>query len=78
MPTMAGAFAYDFYKNRDIIDASQLGLVAIGFVCAFIAAVLVVRSLLDFVSKHGFALFAYWRIIVGLIGLTVLMWFGNN
>jgi len=77
MPTMAGAFAYDFYKNRDIIDASQLGLVAIGFVCAFIAAVLVVRSLLDFVSKHGFALFAYWRIIVGLIGLTVLMWFGN-
>jgi undecaprenyl-diphosphatase len=77
MPTMAGAFAYDFYKNRDVIDASQLGLVAIGFVCAFIAAVLVVRSLLDFVSRHGFALFAYWRIIVGLTGFTALLWFGG-
>jgi undecaprenyl-diphosphatase len=72
MPTMAGAFAYDFYKNRDVIDASQLGLVAIGFVCAFIAAVLVVRSLLDFVSRHGFSLFAWWRIVVGTVALVAV------
>lgn len=77
MPTMAGAFAYDFYRNRDIIDASQLGLVAVGFVCAFIAAVLVVRSLLDFVSRHGFALFAWWRILVGVTALLALaIWEG--
>jgi undecaprenyl-diphosphatase len=77
MPTMAGAFAYDFYKNRDIIDATQLELVAIGFVCAFIAAVLVVRKLLDFVSRHGFALFGWWRIVVGGVALIALTFFGR-
>ena len=43
MPTMAGAFAYDLYKNRGILDAAALGNVAIGFVCAFITAIFVVR-----------------------------------
>jgi undecaprenyl-diphosphatase len=76
MPTMAGAFAFDLYKNRDIIDASQLGLVAIGFIASFIVAVLVVRSLLDFVSKHGYALFGWWRILVGTVGLIGLFVFG--
>lgn len=76
MPTMAGAFAYDFYKNRDVIDAAQLEVVAIGFVFAFIAAVLVVRSLLDFVSRRGFALFAWWRIVVGSVALTAVLLFG--
>jgi undecaprenyl-diphosphatase len=77
MPTMAGAFAYDFYQNRDLIDAAQIELVAIGFACAFVAAVLVVRSLLDFVSRHGFALFGWWRIFVGSIGLLTLTLFGG-
>ena len=77
MPTMAGAFAYDFYKNRDIIDAAQLELVAVGFVCAFVAAVLVVRSLLDFVSRHGFSLFGWWRIVVGGIGIAAIVLSGG-
>jgi undecaprenyl-diphosphatase len=72
MPTMAGAFAFDFYKNRAIIDADQITLVAIGFVAAFVAAVLVVRTLLNFVSRHGFAPFAWWRIGVGLLVLVLL------
>jgi undecaprenyl-diphosphatase len=72
MPTMAGAFAYDLYKNRAVIDADQVTLVAIGFVAAFVAAVLVVRTLLDFVSRHGFALFAWWRIGVGALVLALL------
>jgi undecaprenyl-diphosphatase len=73
MPTMAGAFAYDLYKNRDIIDASQIGLVAIGFVASFIVAVLVVRALLTFVSRHGYSIFGWWRIVVGTLGLIGLM-----
>jgi undecaprenyl-diphosphatase len=72
MPTMAGAFAFDFYKNRALIDADQLALVAIGFVAAFVAAVLVVRRLLDFVSRHGFAPFAWWRIGVGTLALVLI------
>ncbi len=73
MPTMAGAFAYDLYKNRDVLDAAALGEIAIGFVFAFISAVLVVRWLLGYVSKHGYALFGWWRIIVGSVALALLL-----
>ena len=52
MPTMAGAFAYDLYKNRDVLDASAMGEIAVGFVMAFISAVLVVRWLLGYVSQE--------------------------
>jgi undecaprenyl-diphosphatase len=76
MPIMAGAFGYDLYKNRDLIT-SELGIaVAIGFAAAFITAFFVVRYLLDYVSKHGFAIFAYWRIFVGAIGLWGVLLFG--
>lgn len=72
MPTMAGAFAYDLYKNRDVLDAAALGEIAVGFVFAFISAVLVVRWLLGYVSKHGYALFGWWRIIVGSAAVVLL------
>lgn len=72
MPTMAGAFAYDLFKNRDILDASAMGNIAVGFICAFLAAVFVVRRLLDFVSRHGYAPFAWWQIIVGGVVLLAL------
>ena len=68
MPTMAGAFAYDLYKNRDVLSFDDATVIAIGFVCAFVAAVLVVRSLLDFVSRRGYAVFGWWRIAVGTVG----------
>ncbi len=72
MPTMLGAFVYDFYKNRDLLDAAALENIAIGFVCAFIMAILVVRWLLGYVSQHGYGLFAWWRIIVGSLALLAL------
>ena len=76
LPIMAGAFGYDLYKNRDLITA-DLGLsVAIGFAAAFVAAWFVVRHLLDYVSRSGFALFAYWRIFVGALGLWGVLLFG--
>lgn len=73
MPTMAGAFAYDLYKNRDVLDTSALGEIAIGFVMAFICAVFVVKWVLDYVSRHGYALFGWWRIGVGSIALVFLI-----
>jgi undecaprenyl-diphosphatase len=75
LPTMAGAFAYDLYKNRNALTLDDGLLIAIGFVAAFCAAVLVIRSLLDFVSRHGYAPFGWWRIAVGLAGLVGLMVF---
>jgi len=74
MPTMAGAFTLDLIKNRDILSADDFTIIAVGFVAAFVAAVVVVRSLLDFVSRHGYAPFAYWRILVGTVGLAALWW----
>lgn len=76
MPTMAGAFAYDLFKNRDILSAADVPIIATGFVCAFIAAILVVRRLLDFVARRGYAPFAYWRILVGVLGLIGLYLLG--
>lgn len=72
MPTMAGAFAYDLYANIDRLSADDAGLIAAGFVTAFVTAVLVVRKVLDFVSSHGFAPFAWWRIAAGSAGLLLL------
>ena len=76
MPTMAGAFVYDLYQNRDIVTTDSLLVVAVGFIAAFFMAVLVVRWLLDYVSQHGFALFAWWRIIVGSLGFLGLAMLG--
>lgn len=73
MPTMAGAFAYDLYRNRDVLDASALGDIATGFAVAFVSAVLVVRWLLGYVATHGFALFGWWRIAVGGTALVALL-----
>ncbi len=72
MPTMAGAFALDLYKNRDALSFDDVSLIAVGFLAAFVTGLFVVRSLLDFVSKNGFAPFAWWRIAVGLAGLVGL------
>ena len=72
MPTMAGAFAYDLYKNYPELTVGHAGNIALGFAVSFIAGVVVVRYLLDFVSRHGFAPFAWWRIIVGGMGLGAL------
>ena len=72
MPTMLGAFVYDLYKNWNVIDASAGVTIAIGFIAAFVSALIVVRSFLDFVSKRGFTPFAWWRIIVGMVGLAGL------
>ena len=72
MPTMVGAFAYDLYKNYADLTADDVQSIALGFVVAFVSGVLVVRYLLDFVSSHGFAPFAWWRILVGGMGLGAL------
>lgn len=73
MPTMLGAFIFDLYKSRGMLSFDDAALIAVGFVAAFVTAIFVVRSLLDFVSSRGYAPFAYWRIIIGTIGLLALL-----
>jgi undecaprenyl-diphosphatase len=72
IPTMVGAFAYDFYKNRADMTSDHIGLIAIGFVVSFVTAIIVVKTFLNYVTRHGFTLFAWWRVIVGTLGLIAL------
>ena len=69
---MVGAFAYDFYKNRAEMTVDHIGVIAIGFVVSFITAIIVVKTFLTYVTRHGFTLFAWWRVIVGTLGLIAL------
>jgi undecaprenyl-diphosphatase len=72
MPTMAGAFVYDLYKSHGQLSMNNAAIIAFGFVVSFVCAWIVVKTFLDYVQRHGFALFAWWRVIVGTLGLIAL------
>ncbi|GAA0650594.1 undecaprenyl-diphosphate phosphatase [Brevundimonas lenta] len=73
IPTMVAAFGLDFWESRDLITQDVAGLIAIGFVVSFFSGLFVVKTLVDFVGRYGFAPFAAWRILVGTVGLLA-MW----
>ena len=72
MPTMVGAFALEFYKSRAEISGGSFLLIAIGFAASFVCGWIVVKTFLGYVQHHSFALFAWWRIVVGALGLIAL------
>jgi undecaprenyl-diphosphatase len=73
MPTMLGATVYDLYKNWSSLSWEHGGIIALGFVAAFVSAMIVVRAFVRFISRHGFAVFAWYRIAVGALALTLLI-----
>lgn len=73
MPTMTGAFAYDLYKNWSILTPDDVSHIVLGFIAAFITGAIVVRYMLDFISRRGLSFFGWWRILVGGLGLGALM-----
>jgi undecaprenyl-diphosphatase len=75
MPTMVGAFALKLFKARNDLTFDDMTAIGVGFVAAFVSGLLVVRSLLAFVSRRGYAPFAWWRIAVGVLGLVGLMYY---
>jgi undecaprenyl-diphosphatase len=58
----SAAFALDLLKTKDIDRLHFAWIIAIGFVVSFVSGLIVVRWMVSFVSKHGFAPFAWWRI----------------
>jgi undecaprenyl-diphosphatase len=72
MPTMFGAFVFDLYQSRGQMSFDNSILVAVGFAVSFVSAWIVVKTFLGYVQRHGFALFAWWRVIVGSAGLILL------
>jgi undecaprenyl-diphosphatase len=72
IPTMAGATVYDLYKSWGQMSLDGSVLIAIGFVTAFLSALIVVRLFVGFVSRYGFSLFGWYRIAFGAAMLMVL------
>ncbi|HEY7300391.1 MAG TPA: undecaprenyl-diphosphate phosphatase [Xanthobacteraceae bacterium] len=72
MPTMFGAFVFEAFKSRHEMSLDNSLIVAVGFAVSFVAAWIVVKTFLNYVQHHGFGLFAWWRVIVGTLGLIAL------
>jgi undecaprenyl-diphosphatase len=72
MPTMVGAFAFEAFKNRADLMHGDIAAIVVGFVFSFIFGWIVVKTFLRYVQRHTFALFAWWRIIVGTIGIYAI------
>ena len=76
IPTMVGATTLEFAKHHHDIMAGAhgvgFGTVAVGFAVSFVVALVVVRAFVHYISRHGFAPFAWYRIVVGAIALAWL------
>ena len=74
VPTMFGATAkkcYDYYKDGFVLTNDQINLLVIGNIIAFIVALLAIKSFIGFLSKKGFKIFGYYRIVVGIALLII-------
>lgn len=72
IPTMAGAFVVDAWQSREQLMGANIELVAIGFVVSFLVAMAVIRAMLAILTRRGLAPFGWFRIVIGVIGLTAL------
>lgn len=78
VPTMFGAMLlklYKFYKAGGAFGAEEITLLAVGNIVAFIVAILAIKSFISFLTRHGFKLFGYYRIAIGLI-ILILYYMG--
>lgn len=69
IPTLTAAAFYDLFRQRHLLDMEIAGLLAIGLVASFISAFIAVRGLLRYISRHDFTVFAWYRIVFGLLVL---------
>jgi undecaprenyl-diphosphatase len=72
MPTMIGAFAYEAYKSRADLAHGPILPIVVGFIASFIFGWIVVKTFLRYVQRHSFAVFAWWRILLGSVGLLAI------
>jgi undecaprenyl-diphosphatase len=77
VPTMFAASAYKLLKNYKVIDSSNIKILLLGNVVSFIVALIAIRTFITFLTNHGFKVFGYYRIVVGLI-LILLIALGYN
>lgn len=73
VPTMLAASGYDLYKSHEAIGQTGWSAIAIGFAVSFVVALVVIRWFLNIVTRHGFAPFAWYRIVAGAIAAVWLL-----
>jgi undecaprenyl-diphosphatase len=77
IPTMVGATTLELIKHHDALMAGASGVgfgaVAVGFAVSFVVAIIVVKGFVHYISRHGFAPFAWYRIVVGAAALVWLL-----
>lgn len=74
VPTMLGATAkkcYDYYKDGLVLSHNQINLLIIGNIVAFVVALIAIKSFIGFLTKHGFKMFGYYRIVAGIVLLAI-------
>ncbi len=77
VPTMLAASAYKLLKNYEAITVDNIGILIFGNVIAFLVALIAIKSFISFLTKHGFAIFGYYRIAVGVL-IIALYFLGVN
>ncbi len=65
IPTMFAATVYDLYKNWALFDAGDIPLFVVGGVASFVSALVAVRTLIKYLSRHDYTVFAWYRIVFG-------------
>lgn len=73
MPTMLAATAFDLYKNPPMLNQQEIIVWVLGFVMAFITAILGIKFFLRYIQKNNFVIFGWYRIIAGLIIATYIL-----
>lgn len=75
VPTMFAAAGYKLVKTYDVFSTDHISLLVFGNVVSFIVAMIAIKSFITFLTKHGFKVFGYYRIAVGLL-ILILYFFG--
>ena len=73
VPTMFAAAGYKLVKNYTVFTADHISLLVFGNVVSFIVALIAIKSFITFLTKHGFKIFGYYRIIIGLLILILYL-----
>ena len=73
VPTMLAATVYSLYKDRELLSGDDMTAILIGLVVSFLVALAVVKAFVAIVSRHGFAPFAWYRIVIGSVAIVWLL-----
>jgi len=73
VPTMFAATGYDILKNYQEFDISNIASLSVGFITAFIVALIIIKWFLNFIKKHSFISFGIYRIVIGVIFLFFII-----